>query len=250
MNPAEFENIARAERRLWWYRGMRAILFRTLDPWLAGRRVRRVLEAGCGTGYMTEVFQRRYRWRVCAIDLAREGLAFARNSGLTRLAQADIARLPFPDGTFDAAVSLDVMVHIPHGEEDRAMGELARVLTPGGLLVLRVSALDVLRSRHSEFVVERQRFSRRRLVELAGRHGIRVLRATYANSLLMPLALFKFRVWEPLLNEPPASGVQPLPNWLDRLLGVPLALESALLGAGLNLPVGQSIILLGEKRAR
>jgi len=37
MNPAEFANIAAAEQRLWWYRGMRRILFDVLDPWLRGR---------------------------------------------------------------------------------------------------------------------------------------------------------------------------------------------------------------------
>ena len=61
------------------------------------------------------------------------------------------------------------------------------------------------------------------------------------------MALFKFRVWEPLLREPPASGVGLVPGWLDRLLYTPLRLEAGWLGKGLNFPVGQSLILLGEK---
>jgi len=44
MNPAEFANIAKSEERFWWYRGMRSILFRMLDPFLAGRRVGRALD--------------------------------------------------------------------------------------------------------------------------------------------------------------------------------------------------------------
>jgi hypothetical protein len=42
-----------------------------------------------------------------------------------------------------------------------------------------------------------------------------MLRCTYANALLMPVALAKFRIWEPLTRQPPASGVQPVPPWLD-----------------------------------
>ena len=247
MNPAEFENIARAEASHWWYRGMRAILYRMLDPILRGRRISRVLEAGCGTGYMARLLAQRYRWRMFPVDLGWDGLTYARANRGQHLTQADITHLPFPDDTFDAVVSLDVIVHFPRGEEGRAMAELARVLKPGGLMVIRVAALDVLRSRHSQHAFERQRFTRGRLVQLARRHGIGVLRASYANSLLLPVAWLKFRVWEPLSAAPPASGVQMLPTWLDRSLGSPLALEAAWLGMGRNFPLGQSLILIGEK---
>ncbi|MCX6637394.1 MAG: class I SAM-dependent methyltransferase [Acidobacteria bacterium] len=247
MNPAEFANIARAEADFWWYRGMRRILFGALDPVAAGRRIERALEAGCGTGYMARALGARYGWRMFPVDLGWEGLACGRAMGVQRLAQCDIGALPFPSAFFDAVVSLDVIIHFPRGEEDRAMRELARALKPGGLMVLRVSALDILRSRHSQFVHERQRFTRGRLVRLAQAHGIRLLRCTYANSLLAPAALLKFRLWEPLLRQPPASGVTPAPAWLDRLLYAPLAAEAAWIGAGLGFPLGQSLVLIGEK---
>jgi SAM-dependent methyltransferase len=247
MNPGEFANIANAEEQFWWYRGMRRILFRLLDPMVSGRSIDRALDAGCGTCHFAQVLERRYDWRLYGVDRSWTGLAYGKRDGVPRLAQADITSLPFPNASFQAVLSLDVLVHFPRGQEDIPMKELARVLEPGGLLVLRVSALDVLSSRHSEFTQERQRFTRERLIALVERHGIHVLRSTYANSLLLPAALAKFRLWEPLLRKPPASGVQPVAPWLNRLLHVPLACESVWLGAGLNLPLGQSLILMGEK---
>jgi hypothetical protein len=122
------------------------------------------------------------------------------------------------------------------------------VLVPGGLLVTRVSALDILRSRHSQFAHERQRFTRARLLQLADSCGIAVERCTYANSLLMPVALAKFRVWEPLTSQAPSSGVEPVNPMLDRILYTPLAAEAACIGAGFNFPVGQSLVLVGQKR--
>jgi SAM-dependent methyltransferase len=223
------------------------MLLRLLDPLLRARRISRVLEAGCGTGYFAKLLQQRYPWALFPSDLAWEGLRYGKDLGVARMTQADLAALPFPAAAFELVLSLDVIVHFPRGEEHRAMKELARVLAPGGLLVLRVSALDILRSRHSQFAHERQRFTRRRLLRLVRDHGIRVLRCTYANSLLLPVALAKFRIWEPLLRRPPASGVAPVPGWLDHLLYAPLAVESALLNAGINLPIGQSLILIGEK---
>src|SRR5262245_37560880 len=58
MNPAEFANIHAVEEHFWWYRGMRRILFRMLDPLLPVRPPDRVLEAGCGTGYFSQMLQR------------------------------------------------------------------------------------------------------------------------------------------------------------------------------------------------
>src|SRR6185437_1254879 len=118
---------------------------------------------------------------------------------------------------------------------------------PGGLLVIRVAALDILRSAHSRFTGERQRFTRSGLIEAAENSGFRVLRCTYANTLLLPLALARFRVWEPLLRKPPASGTALIPQWIDRMLYLPLAAESGWLGFGANLPIGQSLLLFAEK---
>jgi hypothetical protein len=113
--------------------------------------------------------------------------------------------------------------------------------------VVRAAALDVLRSRHSQFACERQRFTAKRLARAVSEHGIRVLRCTYANTLLFPVALAKFRVWEPLLHRVPQSGVRPVSAWLNGLLELPLNAESRWLSTGLDLPLGQSLILIGEK---
>ena len=247
MNSEEFVNIARAEQDFWWYRGMREILFRLLDPAIKGRRIERVLEAGCGTGHFARAAAERYGFPIFPVDLAWEGLQYGKHLGVQRLAQADISALPFPSGVFDLALSLDVIVHFPRGEEDRAVRELARVLAPEGLLAIRVSALDALRSRHSEFAHERQRFTRTRLRALAERNGLDVLRCTYANSLLTPVAFTKFRIWEPLLRSKPQSGVQLVSPWLNRMLFRPLEWESRWIAAGRDLPVGQSLILLATK---
>lgn len=247
MNPREFSNIALAERDLWWFQGMRRILFGLLDPVAAAHPVSRVLEAGCGTGYFGRILEQRYDWRVCALDLAPEGVRYARQLGLERIVQGDVARLPFPDSSFDVVLSLDVLVHFPRGEDEAPVRELVRVLAPEGTLVLRVAALDALRSRHSQFTGERQRFTRDRLRALVERHGMRVTRCTYANSLLLPVALAKFRLWEPLLRKPPASGLVQIPGWLNRLLRIPLFLEAAWIRAGGSLPAGQSLVLVGRK---
>jgi SAM-dependent methyltransferase len=247
MNPAEFANIAKCEKDFWWYRGMRTILFRMLDPYLAGRKIGRALDAGCGTGYFSHMLQTGRQWPIVPMDVSWDGLRYARDMGTARPVQGDIASLPFADGAFDLVISVDVLSHLPPGEEHRAARELSRVMAPGALLFLRTPALDLLRSRHSEFILEHQRFTRRRLLGMMAGAGLRAVRCTYANSLLMPVALAKFRLWEPLLRRPAASGVDPVAPWLDSLLYRALAMEAAWLGAGHDLPAGQSLVFIGER---
>lgn len=247
MNPAEFANIARCERDFWWYRGMHKILFRLLDRHLEGRRIARALEAGCGTGYLSHRLQKERHCPVVPMDISPDGLRYARAMGVERAVQGDATNIPFAGGAFDLVLSVDVLAHLDRGTETAAAREMARVLAPGGLVVVRTSALDILRSRHSEFAYERQRFTRRRLMEVFESAGFRVVRCTYANSLLMPVALAKFRLWEPLQRGPAATGLEPVAPWLDRLLYLPLALESSWIGAGLNFPAGQSLLLVGER---
>jgi SAM-dependent methyltransferase len=247
MNPAEFANIRKSEEHFWWYRGMRDILFRFLAPYLEGRTIGSALEAGCGTGYLSHLLQRDRQWPIVPLDYSWDGLRYARQLGVKQPVQGDIRALPFPAEHFDLTLSIDVLAHMPDGDEHTAARELARVTRPGGLVLVRTAALDILRSKHGEFAHERQRFGRQRLAGLFASAGIRVLRCTYANALLLPVALLKFRVVEPLLRQPAKSGVEPVAEWLDRMLYTPLALEAAWIGSGRGFAAGQSLLLIGEK---
>lgn len=242
VNPAAMTAPAKGEREAWWHRGMREIFFRLLDPIVSGRSIRSAVDVSWGSGYFSGMLQDRYDWRVFPLAIGWEG-----TYGVERLARADAGALPFPDGAFDAALSIDIVGNVPRGQEAKPLGELTRLLAPKGLLVLRAPALELFHSRHSEFVGEQQRFTRERLIELAEASGIRVLRVSYMNTLLSPAALAKFRIWEPLMRKAPANGLLPVPWWLDKLLYAPLALESYWLGAGLNFPLGQTVLLIGEK---
>ncbi|MFN2568569.1 MAG: class I SAM-dependent methyltransferase [Candidatus Dormibacteria bacterium] len=96
----------------------------------------RVLDCGCAFGFMTARLAKRHP-EVCGIDMDAGYVTRARR----RCPGADIrqgsaASLPWRDGNFDAAVCLDVLEHCPHPEA--AIAELARVIGPGGTLVVSV----------------------------------------------------------------------------------------------------------------
>src|ERR1035441_6807196 len=129
MNPAEFVNIRQSEENFWWYRGMRAGLFRMLEPHLKGRAIASALEAGCGTGYLSQLLQRDRGWPIVPLDFSGDGLRYARELGVRNAVQGDIRCLPFGDGEFDLVLSVDVLAHLPRGDEHPAAREMARVIT-------------------------------------------------------------------------------------------------------------------------
>ncbi|MGA2320243.1 MAG: class I SAM-dependent methyltransferase [Solirubrobacteraceae bacterium] len=114
--------------------------------WWAGQLAegREVLDAGCGTGYGTEILAGAGAQRVVGIDRSHEALEDARSSfsGSAReFSLADLHQLPFEDSTFDLAVCFEVIEHVE--DQQQAITELRRVLRPGGLLAISSPNRDV-----------------------------------------------------------------------------------------------------------
>jgi len=100
-----------------------------------------VFELGCGSGRYALQFAKRSGCRVLGVDINESGVRTAcrlaqaaQMSSVCRFEQCDASkRLPYADGHFDAAFSNDVLCHIP--SRVHILGELFRVLKPGGRLV-------------------------------------------------------------------------------------------------------------------
>lgn len=115
------------------YLAKMAIVRRYLDA-LPGQT--RVLDAGCGEGVLVDQYADRLQ--MVGIDM---------NFSSARVTQASLAALPFDDGSFERALCLDVLEHLPYEQQPRALAELHRVLRPGGELVVSVPNLAHLQSR-------------------------------------------------------------------------------------------------------
>lgn len=77
---------------------------------------------------------------VVGVDLSLASLQAAA-SLYSQVAVADLRRLPFPDASFDFVVSLDLLGHIPPENKDAILGEIFRVLRPGGRTLHYVETL-------------------------------------------------------------------------------------------------------------
>jgi SAM-dependent methyltransferase len=87
----------------------------------------RVLDLGCGTGHSFAALAPRV-----SIGLDRDAEALTGQDRETVV--ADMRRLPFADGAFASVLSVQSIEHVP--DADRVLGEIVRVLEPGGTAVL------------------------------------------------------------------------------------------------------------------
>jgi len=95
-----------------------------------------ILDVGCGTGR----WLRRYRQmglHAMGVDATLPMLRLALERGTEApLAAGQAQRLPFADGGFDCVSDITVVQHIPTDLQTDALGEMVRVLKPGGRLIL------------------------------------------------------------------------------------------------------------------
>lgn len=115
----------------------------------------RVLELGCGNGKALAALARSAS-AVVAVDISRAALRACGAAYLSRadLARADLLRLPFADGSFDAVAAFHVLEHISQADRPGAVEEIGRVLVPGGSAHVRAFSVRDLRCGKGQEVEE------------------------------------------------------------------------------------------------
>ena len=116
----------------------------------------RVLEVGCGEGILLAAIKAEQK---TATDISVLALRKTRERTGAECAVAIAERLPYPDGVFDAVLSIGVMEHFI--DDDAAMSEICRVLQPGGVCVTLVHTAmttgESMQQKLREFVFPRPR---------------------------------------------------------------------------------------------
>jgi SAM-dependent methyltransferase len=216
---------------------------------------KQVLDIGCGAGNM---FHHLARYgRVVGVDNNPRPLAVAQERGYD-VRQAPAEALPFDDGAFEVVSLLDT---VEHCEDDVAvLKECYRVGTPGSHLVVTVPALMALWSHNDVLNAHKRRYTAAELGEKLHQVGYQVVRMTYNNFLLFPMAaglilLRRGTSREPELSSPHFDDesyqveMEPAPPLLNTLLSGVTWTEAQILRR-VNLPVGTSLIAIAQKAAK
>jgi SAM-dependent methyltransferase len=252
------QNRAKTGDSYWWSCRRRARILKLLRhprfaP-VANARGLAAIDVGCGTGELVNALQRAKRPAYgCDIDFFALRLTSAKVS--SPLVNCDSARLPFADACTPLVIAMDVLEHT---EVDRDMlGEVMRVLTPGGTLVLTVPAHQALWTSRDVVAGHFRRYSKRRLLEVLRGSGLQLLHVQATDFFIAPI-LFILSALERLAPRASRDSARKadgfhydkfamsLPGWISSLLYALLTLEDHTLSRS-GMIWGSSFMLVARK---
>jgi SAM-dependent methyltransferase len=240
------EATAAAENTHYWFRGLRRSAELMLRVVSRRRHFSRIVDCGAGTGRNLDWLSR--YGDVVGVELTPVALAVARAHG-RRVVRGTVTALPLADASAELATSFDVLYCLDDAAETRALREMWRVLTPNGLALFNVAALDILHGSHSTLTGEVRRYTKPRLASRLIGAGFAIERMTYLNMSLFAPAL-AVRTMERLTGRAQEASESDL---RVPLTPVNTALDWALRAEArwlrhANLPIGTSIMAVARRK--
>ncbi|MET0728641.1 MAG: methyltransferase domain-containing protein [Acidimicrobiales bacterium] len=240
MELDEYERMATAETAHWWYGATRELLQDLLGHRLASGGL--FLDAGGGSGATGAWMGHVGRTILADVELVALQLAERDHPEVDDVVLADVSRLPFVEGSFDAALCVTVLCHELIPEPAATVRELARVVQPGGYVCLMEPGVRRLRRAHDRVTHSARRFSRRDLASLVTAAGLELVRSTAAYSFLVPPAAVKAVLERGKVD----SDIDRNEGGLAGLLPRVARMERAVLRRT-DLPAGLSVVAVGRK---
>jgi ubiquinone/menaquinone biosynthesis C-methylase UbiE len=241
MQIDEYRKLAETEDAMWYFHALNRRMLLPLQHWHG--KPARVLDAGCGTGgLIRSLSSQEPLWAITGLDFSPIACSLAQESTLAETVQGSITDLPFPEGSFDIVTCADVLSQVENGST--AVEEFARVLRPGGVVVINVAAYRWMWSYHDKTCETHHRYRRSELLRMVRACGLRPLQASYANMFIFPLIIARRKLFPP---RDATSDVQTYAPAIDIFCGAMAGLEHAWLKRGGSLPTGCSVFLAASK---
>jgi ubiquinone/menaquinone biosynthesis C-methylase UbiE len=200
MNEKLLAKFNEIEKKHWWWEGRRSLI----KILLKGRRPKKILDVGCGTGETLSYLQTLFpKSKLFGIDTSLMAVSYSRSRGHKNVFKADAGRLPFKSNSFDVVLFLDVLEHIK--DDQKAILEAKRVLTNNGLIIITAPGLNFIWSDHDIKQGHQRRYTRRGIKELAKVGKLKISFISYFNFFLsMPIIairlLSKIKAFKKLAN--------------------------------------------------
>jgi SAM-dependent methyltransferase len=234
----EYLLMAKAEATHWWFRTLHRRVVKQIGKSLHSNWTEiNLLDAGCGTGGLILYLQRQGIQSIWALDASADAAAIteAQTGVPVILAPLQEVSLHFPAAAFDVVCCMDVMTYLQDAEIVEVLEQFAKLLKPGGIIVLNNNAFRAFRGTHDIQLGIGKRFVKKDFVKYAAMASVCILENNYWNFILSPmvwlirkckLMLVYFSLVAP---EKVASDLSLPPSWVNGALFQLLKWETRLI---------------------
>lgn len=205
----------------WWFKGRRALFGRILRR-LGVAKDARILDAGTSSGSNLRLLRDGGYSNFVGLEISADAIEMCKAKGLGPIERGDICAMPFADGSFDFVLATDIIEHIDR--DDLALGEMKRVLKPGGHCLITVPAFPSLWGHEDVKLHHKRRYRLRPLLEKIRAAGLTPVDAFYFNYLLF-LPIWCVRRLANLRPPPERSETEFAPL-LNRIASAVFALDT------------------------
>ena len=212
--------------------------------------LRKVLEKGCGTGYVLSGLESENRYELFGAELHIDGLVLAKRRlpGI-EFVQLNARDLPYVN-EFDAIGAFDVLEHIE--EDHEVIRSVYQALAPDGLFIVTVPQHRWLWSAADVHARHKRRYSRKELISKLEQRGFTIEYCSSFVFFLLPV-MYISRI---VRGGRPNDGVGrndatyeelALPKPINAIMQAIMAIDELFIAAGISLPVGGSLLIVARR---
>ena len=242
MEATVYAQEAVVEATHWWFVGRRELFAAEIAR--AGiLNDARVLDIGTSTGTNLRMLRELGYRHVMGLDSSQDAIRFCEEKGLGPVQRGDVCAMPFEDESFDLVLATDIVEHVD--DDIRAVQEIARVLAPGGTVLITVPAFESLWGLQDKVAQHKRRYTQKVLAKTIAGATLQMTRCYYFNYLLFaPIWLARRLI--SLLNIRLESEAQVNTGVLNRILSLVFKLDIRT-ASKIHPPFGVSILAIAKK---
>jgi SAM-dependent methyltransferase len=243
-----YDRLCRLEEGHFWFQARNRIILRMLRSYLGNQIQPRLLEIGCGTGFVLQRLAAENRYQLIGLESHIAGLRHARSRlPSVEFVQADARELPY-NSELDAIGAFDVIEHV--AKDEAVLASIHRALKPGGIVIVTVPQHRWLWSATDEQAMHKRRYTRQELSAKLVTAGLEILRCTSFVTVLLPV-MYASRLTKRRSNAASESDLYELEisRAANTVCSAAMRIDEALIGLGISLPFGGSLLAVARKKS-